>query len=402
MMPQRTLRRTREAGASRHAPSRAGARVACAATVVLLAVVSCHSAKPRAASIAPAPASGNEGVLLRRPVPHVRIETEATWIASFVHFVDSMAGTSGGKTIPTYRRIWVQENGPPSDAVSVALERFAAARTSQRAAATCGDPADGSLGAGDSSPSEGPPHDWRSRFLSLALEAPDLEGFLDSVRPCLIEAQASGLASSLALLRPGFDRFWARGVYLQRFETRFRGFLDEGALTRYLGDVAGFFDVDPAAASAPVISFVLLPASGSTHAQAIGRRLLVEVRPADAPADQVSVVAHEMSHFLFELVPAPRLAALEARARAAGEDGERTWQLLREALPTALGQGLAVAQLTPGGFDPEGSWYHMDAIDRFAKRIYPIVRREVESGGTIDGPFLDEAIRAYRQAPLLN
>src|SRR5262249_7633326 len=137
-----------------------------------------------------------------------------------------------------------------------------------------------------------------------------------------------------------------------------------------------------------------------THAQAIGRRLLIEIRPSDRPIDQVQVVAHETSHFLFEMIPKSRIAALEARAYAAGESGVRTWSLLHEALPTALGQGLPAAEAAPAGFDIDGSWYPIASIDTLAKRIYPIVRREIEAKRTIDGPFLDDAIRAYKRAPI--
>jgi hypothetical protein len=144
------------------------------------------------------------------------------------------------------------------------------------------------------------------------------------------------------------------------------------------------------------LCFVLLPFNGPTHAQAIGSRLLIEVRPVDTPADQTQVVAHESAHYLFELMQPERVSALEARARSLGEPGERAWKLLQEALPTALGQGLAVSRLTPSEFDPNGTWYHIASIDRFAKRIFPILRREMEAGRTIEGPFLEEALRAYR------
>src|SRR5262249_37693929 len=143
--------------------------------------------------------------------------------------------------------------------------------------------------------------------------------------------------------------------------------------------------------------------SGSTHAQALGRRLLIEIRPDDTPASEVQVVCHEGSHYLIALMSEPRRAALEARAWAHGTAGRKAWTLLHEALPTALGQGLATATLTPDEFDMGSSWYHIPSIDRFAKQIYPIVRREVESKRTIDGAFLDDVIREYeRIAPSLS
>jgi hypothetical protein len=68
---------------------------------------------------------------------------------------------------------------------------------------------------------------------------------------------------------------------------------------------------------------------------------------------------------------------------------------MQEALPTALGQGLATARLTPDDFDERLGWYHIEEIDVLAHAIYPIVRREVGAGHTIDGPFIEECVRAY-------
>jgi hypothetical protein len=240
---------------------------------------------------------------------------------------------------------------------------------------------------------------WRLYFLDSALEARDVEDFLSRTRPCLLEDESRGLRSALDHFRPGFDGFWQDGAYVRDFEERFREYLETGGLPEYLGEVARFFDVDPAGAPPPVLCFVLLPKDGPTHAQAVGTHLLVEVRPGDefAPSGQVQVVAHETSHYLFELIPEDRIAALETRAAAAaaGGKGRRAWLLLHEALPTALGQGLAVARLTPGVFDWNSSWYHVPEIERYAKRLYPIVRREIDAGRTIEGPFFEEAIKAF-------
>ena len=182
---------------------------------------------------------------------------------------------------------------------------------------------------------------------------------------------------------------------LQAFERDVQDFLASGRLPLYLGEVARWFGVDPAASPPPVISFVMLPAPGGTHAQALGQRLLVEVRPLDTPLDQISVVAHEESHYLFYQIPRDRLAALEARARASGQDGERVWDWLQEAIPTALGQGLAVARLQPEDFRPRAAWYHVTEIDTLAHLIYPLVRDAVDSGRILDEDFIEACMRAY-------
>lgn len=320
----------------------------------------------------------------------IRLLTETRYTASLVHWIDSLAGTSGGKTIPIYQHLWQQRFGPPGEDDRHALSGFAAMRQSIDAQTSCGSPPEGAAEAVAG---------WRLHFLYLALEASSTEELLDRVRPCLTAGEAGELEAALTRFTPGFDEFWRNGTYLQEFETRYRNYVEHGEMLDYLDEVARFFDVDPSTAPPATLCFVLLPFDGPTHAQALGSRLLIEVRPSDTPADQTQVVAHEMSHYLFEQMPSSRRAALEARARSAGPSGAKAWGLLQESLPTALGQGLAVARLTPRDFDLRASWYHIPLIDRFAKMIYPILRRHMEAGRTIEGPFLEEVVRAYEDAP---
>lgn len=322
----------------------------------------------------------------RPRVAPVRLTTQITRIASLVHFVDSLADTSGGKSVPMYRALWNARIGPPTDEDRSALAAFRAARLSQTAAARCGDPAPGSVNAHGG---------WPTRFLYTVVEAEDLEGFLAQVRPCLTADEARGLEGALAHFEPGFETFWREAGWLRTFDGDFQEYLQSGGLLLYLGEVARWFGVDPAKAPPPVIAFVLLPAEGGTHAQELGQRLLVEVRPHDTPVDQLAVVAHEETHYLFYQIPADRLAALAARAQAAGPDGARIWRLLHEAIPTALGQGLAVARLKRDGFRPDLGWYHVAEIDVLAHLIYPLVRDAMDSGRTIDGDFIDACVRAY-------
>jgi hypothetical protein len=309
-----------------------------------------------------------------------------TRVASLVHFVDSLADTSGGKSVPTYRALWAARIGAPTEQDRAALEAFRAARRSSTGAARCSEPAAGSVNARPG---------WPTRFLYTMIESRDLEGFMADVGPCLTAEESRGLESALLHFTPGFEEFWRESAWLPAFDRDFQDFLAAGRLPLYLGEVARWFGVDPGASPPPVISFVMLPATAGTHAQALGRRLLVEVRPLDTPDDQISVVAHEESHYLFEQIAPDRLAALEARAVAAGEDGAKVWLLLQEAIPTTLGQGLAVARLRPDAFRPNAAWYHRPEIDALAHVIYPLVRDGVDSGRTIDGDFFEACVRAY-------
>ena len=56
--------------------------------------------------------------------------------------------------------------------------------------------------------------------------------------------------------------------------------------------------------------------------------------------DQVAPIVHENAHFIFGSIDAGRLATLEHSISNAA-DGPRVWRLLREALPTAIAQGVA-------------------------------------------------------------
>lgn len=343
---------------------------------------------PDASLATPPGASHTPARTAARAVP-VRLTTEVTRVASLVHFVDSLADTSGGKSIPIYRALWSARIGPPTEADRSSLDAFRAARRSATAGARCQEPAPGSVNAA---------HGWPTRFLYAMVEARDVDGFLAGVRPCLTPDEARGLAVALTHFDTGFDVFWREAGWLRAFDRDFQEYLASGGLPLYLGEVARWFGVDPEGAPPPVIAFVLLPAQGGTHAQELGRRLLVEIRPRDTPIDQIAVVAHEETHYLFYQIPPDRLAALEARAEGAGPDGARVWRLLQEALPTALGQGLAVARLRPEDFRPETSWYHIPEIDAFAHLVYPLAREAIGSGRTIDGDFVEACVRTYEEA----
>ena len=75
--------------------------------------------------------------------------------------------------------------------------------------------------------------------------------------------------------------------------------------------------------------------------------------------------------------------------------GVEAWQLLHEALPTALGQGVAGQRFKAADWDIGHRWYHTEAVDRYAKQIYPLVRDTLAAGGTFDEGFLDAAVALY-------
>jgi hypothetical protein len=71
------------------------------------------------------------------------------------------------------------------------------------------------------------------------------------------------------------------------------------------------------------------------------------------------------------------------------------WLALDEALPTALGQGVADRVFRPLSWSKKVQWYHAPDVDTYAKAIYPLVLDALASGRSIDEAFVKNAIDVY-------
>jgi len=131
-----------------------------------------------------------------------------------------------------------------------------------------------------------------------------------------------------------------------------------------------------------------------THAQAIGRYLLIEVFPGETLLDEVGPIVHENVHFLLKAIDRKRWEALEQKATGSGPGGTMAWRLLHEALPTALAQGLATYELRRAEWSMDEPWYHVAEIDAYAKRLFPIVKDALERDGSFDEDFVRKAVAA--------
>jgi len=317
-----------------------------------------------------------------------RFEISVSYVANLVHFIDNLAGTSQGKTIRAYRRYWKARFGTPSQEEMELLRTWVALRSKPVAT-----PDSRILNRNGCLPQWEEIPDWRQRFLIRSYEAGSVDAFVGSMEGDLSAAERADLRRVLDAFRGRFDKTWKEMSFVRRFEGKLRTYLDRSALRDYLGEVAAFFEVDPGAFPPGRIELMALPEEGATHAQADGRNLLIEVRPGDTPADQNQVIAHETSHYLWHLVDPERNDRLAERVHAAGRAGSVVWNLLREALPTALGQGLADARLSPGTFSESNTWYHIEEIDRLAKEIYPAVARAFREHRPLQEGIIDEIAR---------
>ena len=136
-----------------------------------------------------------------------------------------------------------------------------------------------------------------------------------------------------------------------------------------------------------------VPPGHGTHAQAIGAFLLIEIRRGESLADEVAPIVHENVHLLYARIDASKIEQMNETVFAGRSDDAE--YRLREALPTAIAQGLAGEAFQDGRWSLDYSWYHISAVDRYAKRIYPIVKRALTAGDSFDETFLKEVIAAY-------
>jgi hypothetical protein len=68
---------------------------------------------------------------------------------------------------------------------------------------------------------------------------------------------------------------------------------------------------------------------------------------------------------------------------------------MNEALPTALGQGVADSMFRPRTWSVRNSWYHTAETDTYAKAIYSLVEDALASERAMDEAFVEKAIALF-------
>lgn len=328
------------------------------------------------------PARADDASLLGSRYP---IEAEASFPAGLFHWVDSLAGTSAGKTIPGHRQDFQSRFGGLTLDDRKQLAAFVEARADHVRRLR-----DGRV--------EAPGVPFVSALLGVFCAAPTVEEALKHARPELSPEAYDALRGSLAHFRPKYEIVWNGGEVPKAFLARARSDPARPKVALLLERIARFYGVDPRSPPSSRLSVVPVPNGWGTHAEAVGRQLLLEIRAGEGLADEACVVVHENAHFLFERIPKERRERLAASLRARGPDGERAWTLLHEALPTALGQGLADQQFRPAAWSTDSSWYHAADVDTYAKALYPLVNYALAHGALFDEAFLDGALARLPRA----
>jgi hypothetical protein len=296
--------------------------------------------------------------------------------------MESLTGATLGKTVPGHRQEYARQFGPPTAEDRAHLDAFTRARVAHAQA-----PA--------------PPLAFRgmNAMRERLLEGEGTELPLSSLAGELSAGDLAGLRRSLTWFAPKFAKVWQDGRVPRAFlRTASRGQAAE-RLDTLLVRLARFYGVPPDAPPRPRLLLVPVPDGWGTHAYALRRTLLLEIRDGDSLADQAAVVVHENAHFLFSRIPRERQARLEVAALAAGTDGALAWKALHEALPTACGQGVTDRAFRPRVWSPRAPWYHTEEVDRYSKALLPVLDAALSAGRTLDEEFVRRAVAVYTPTP---
>ncbi len=331
------------------------------------------------------------------PLPEVRFTVQHSQATNLFHWIDSLAESSPGKNRALYYRDWVSEFGPLTPEDRALLSEFKAVRTRRFP------PNHSRQFDSDSAclPIEDDSLSRRQKLSIAAMNATSIDDLSARLSALVEPAEALTVQRTIRAFAPRFATIWPRASYLSRVQSEFEGFLSEPRTQALLGHFVRFYELPGELGEFPTLNLVaVLHQEAPTHAEANSHELLIEVRPEDHAAQQVQVIFHEFAHDLFRRLAPDKQRELRTRFYRQGRDGVAAWTLTYEALPTALGQGLAQAILAPDEYRWPDRWYHIDEIDVAAKAIFPIVRNEFFSGRTLFGPLPELIVERVRRTKI--
>jgi hypothetical protein len=302
------------------------------------------------------------------------LEVRISFDAALVHWLESLCGATLGKTVPAHRQEYTRLFGRFDADDRARLEDFARVRVAHAQVPT-------------------PPLAFRGmNAMRERLFDGDEADPMGELAKELSPEDMAALRRSLAWFAPKYARIWRNGAVPQAFVQAAREDAALGRLDAMLVRLARFYGVPSGGAPRPRLLLVPVPGGWGTHAYALRRTLLLEIRKGDRLADQAAVIVHENAHFLFARMPTERQEKLKAAA------GAEVWAVLHEALPTALGQGVADRAFS-SDWSTSRRWYHTTDVDRYAKALLPLVDRTLAENGVLDEAFVTRAVAVAALTP---
>ncbi len=305
------------------------------------------------------------------------IEVSVSFHMGLLHWADSLAGLAGpgltaGKTARAHQFEYNRIHGKPTSQAIELLHAFREVRLDFAARATA---------------------ETRDALTLAFFESSDLDAALHRAAELLDDDEQRVLTAALHFFAPLYRPVWNDGELPRAFLERAASSDKREQLAKFLVEIARFFGVSPTQTPSPRMILVPVTPGHGTHAQAIGRFLLIELRPGEELGDEIPPIVHENAHFLFSRMDPVRLGEATG-ALAEGRRSEEALRHLNEALPTAIAQGVA-GQKFLHRWSKKSAWYHTDTVDAYAKRIFPTIKRALSSGGTFDGELLQKLVAEY-------
>lgn len=218
----------------------------------------------------------------------------------------------------------------------------------------------------------------------------------------------SGFESILAHFEPRLSRWWKAKAQddSERFRQNLQNKLDQKTVKDLIQSFARFYDVALPSEYPIYLNLFFRPASGDTHTNGtqFENHAVVEFLPNEDAGLRLSVVVHELCHFFYASgSDAHRRALSLSFANLQDPFSLAGWNILNEALATALGNDIAAESLLdPADFkkrlETDRGLYNDAAIDAAAKAILPLLKGQIAAGKTLYDPgFVASYMRALEQ-----
>lgn len=143
------------------------------------------------------------------------------------------------------------------------------------------------------------------------------------------------------------------------------------------------------------IAFYPLPNSKGFTAQAFCNNFISAIQ-TDLKSYKVlfSVMLHETFHIIYDEESLEVKTEIDTYFKESkSKYSNYAYQIMNEALATALGNGYVYEQLD-GKIDTQ-DWYNKKYINLIAKQIYPLVKQYIDQKKSIDKNFIDQYINIY-------
>ncbi|OMQ09083.1 hypothetical protein [[Flexibacter] sp. ATCC 35103] len=172
---------------------------------------------------------------------------------------------------------------------------------------------------------------------------------------------------------------------------------DEQEIEKYFATGLLFYNSNWDKSIPFIIAFYPLPNSKGFTAQAFCNNFISAVQTdLGSYKDLFSVMLHETYHIIYDEQSIEVKTEIDRYFKEnKSKCSNYAYQLMNEALATALGNGYVYGKLD-GKIDA-GDWYNKKYINLMAKQIYPLVTAYIDEKKPMDKNFIDTYIRLYEE-----